>query len=453
MKHFFTILFCVSLAINAKAQTFAQKQIMAQAVFSNIVNAYGNAKPAPLLTILPNTQKERVVAAYITTPSPTIKLDEQLIDICLQLKADSLNALAIIISHELAHYYNDHNFCSDYAFALGETSLSKALRRSTKANKLEKETEADYQGIWYATIAGYYPYNIFNAFIDKIYSNYNLPSVINGYPTKADRKAINKERLQKCNKLIPIFYAGNLLTKVGEYEAAAFCYTEVLRYFTSRENYNNAGVATLLNALQLKPLQAIEFIYPIEIDAISRLQNTTSRSNSDAQTLKMDTLLLQAKKYFEKSISLDATYIKAYINLACVLDIMDNPEAAIGRLNEIPVAAQNNNTVNMLKGIAYYHADNIKKATLCFNTLTSAFDSVVIYNYKLFALIDKPMQSIEEFKVKWRKRENLKNTNKTYKVSNNENCDEITINNKIRICFSYKLNKVLKIIYDGKEIY
>ena len=434
------LLFVISTGL--PAQTFSDKQKTLQKIFNNIVNAYGNAKAAPQLLLLPNNQKERVVAAYSTTPKPTIKVDEQLIDICLLLKADSLNALAAIISHELAHYYNDHTFCSDYAYALGNTPLSKALRTTNKANKLEKETEADYQGLWHAAMAGYYSFDIFNKLVDKIYSSYKLPEAISGYPTKTERKAINKERQHKVSALLPVFEAGYILTQTGMYGEAAECFDEVIRFFPSRENYNNAGVAKLLSALQLKPKQAIEFIYPIELDAISRLQDNTTRSLNEEQEKKLEELLQAAKQNFEKAISLDAAYTNAYINLACVLDIMGNPEGAIGKLNELPNALQNDNTMQLIKGIAYYHADNNTKAGLIFNKLPMGVDSIVNYNLQLYRLSNQSMVAITAFKNNWQQmhKENtsifpdsLKKYFENFAL-HDKACQELNSDKKITIC-------------------
>ena len=53
LKKCITILFYSLYVMHTYAQTFLQKQKMAQAVFENVVNAYGNAKAAPLLIILP----------------------------------------------------------------------------------------------------------------------------------------------------------------------------------------------------------------------------------------------------------------------------------------------------------------------------------------------------------------------------------------------------------------
>ena len=81
MKPGLFLILVLSIFVNLKAQSFSEKQKTVEKVFDNIVNAFGNAKAAPLLKLLPNTQKERVVAAYSTTPQPSIKVDEQLVDI------------------------------------------------------------------------------------------------------------------------------------------------------------------------------------------------------------------------------------------------------------------------------------------------------------------------------------------------------------------------------------
>ena len=400
-KIIFILLFLFAMSIKLTAQTFLDKQKIVQKVFDNIVNAYGNAKAAPQLRIIGNYQKERVVAAYSTTPQPTIKVDEQLIDICLQFKEDSLNALAIIISHELAHYYNDHTFCSDFAFALGNTSLSKALRTTNKTNKLEKETEADYQGLWYAAMAGYYSFEIFDKIIDSIYKHYKLPEIVQGYPSKKERKEINRVQKAKIEKLVPVFEVGVILTYAGKYEEAISCFNYLNKFFPSRENYNNLGTARLLWAIQLKPQQAIEFIYPVEIDPISRLNSTGTRSYGNDEQNQMNNLLQAAKKDFEKAINLDPGYTKAYINLACLYDLIGNFEAAIGRIKDMP--ANINETVSALeiKAIALTHADNTPKAEEVFLEIQRLTSDTGRYNYKIFILGSQSLLASEKFKEQW----------------------------------------------------
>ena len=76
----------------------------------------------------------------------------------------------------------------------------------------------------------------------------------------------------------------------------------------------------------------------------------------------MFNLLKSAQKDFEKAISLDSNYTIGYINLACVFDLLDNSEAAIGKIKELPLDKQKLVEAQRILAIAYYHADNEKKA-------------------------------------------------------------------------------------------
>jgi tetratricopeptide (TPR) repeat protein len=96
-------------------------------------------------------------------------------------------------------------------------------------------------------------------------------------------------------------------------------------------------------------------------DGNSRLKTSIDRSLDEDAARKMNELLNSAKSDFEKAISLDHDYDMAYINLACVFDLMENPEAAIGKIKEMPVHKQNQKKAYRILGIAYYHAGNEMK--------------------------------------------------------------------------------------------
>ena len=399
MRQIFLILI-VFCPFNLFAQTFNSKLSVTEQVFENLVNAYGSSKSAPALKILPVTA-QKIVAQYVVYPSATIQIDEDLYDICRSFGKDSANALAIILSHELAHYYNDHNWCSDYAFALRNSTLGKTLIKVSKETKIEKESIADSYGLFYACIAGYQPFEIFNPLLDKIYKHYKLPEIIQGYPTKKERKEINRVQKDKIEKLIPVFDAGVILTYAGKYEDAINCFNYLNKFFPSRENYNNLGTARLLWAIKLKPQQSIEFIYPVEIDPFSRLNSTGTRSYGKDEQSQMYTLLQSAKKDFEKAISLDPIYTKTYINLACVYDLMDNYDAAIGQIKDMPSNDAEAVPALEIKAIAYAHADNVLKAEECFLETQELTNNINRYNYKVFTLGSQSLLASEKFKEQW----------------------------------------------------
>lgn len=340
----------------SNAQSNEYKKTVIIEVFNKIVSAYGNAKSPPKLEFNPSTSAFKYIASYISFPNPVIKIDEKIYDICTKFGHDSLSALSIVLSHELAHYYNDHNWCSDYAFALkGKITISKDL-------KVTHEREADNFGIYHSCLAGYNAFNIYEQLIDQIYKEYNLNEINSGYPSKNERKLIGKEAEKSITELYPYFTQGIEEIKRNNFISAIDCFEKLNRYFPSRENYNNLGTAKTLWALQFKPLERIEYInpqfrYPIEIDPESRIKASTNRAINENENL-MDSLLNSAKRNFEKSITLDPNYTKSYINLACVYDLLENPEAAIGKIKELPKKEQNSSKSCILLGIAYYHLSN-----------------------------------------------------------------------------------------------
>lgn len=360
---FFLMSFCLCLN-SVYAQDSDEIQI--RKVFQDLVNAYGNPKSEPLLEI--QQTQQRSPAVYIASPSPKIILDRNFYEICKSFGKDSLNAFSIVLSHELAHYYSDHTFCTDFAYVLrnDDKELSQKLKNFSKSQMMVLETEADNKAIFYSAMAGYDPFKIHEALLDKIYAEYNLPDNIEGYPTKTERKKIYQQTTANAEKLYHNFLQGLAFLKSGEYDKSIQEFEKLNRHFPSRENYNNLGVAKAYKVLENKPLTRNEYLYPekftypFSIDSISYLQKSAERSYQNS--IELETLLKSAQKDFEKAISLDPDYVKSYVNLACVYDLLSNPEAAIGKLKELNAENQKLPDVKKIMAIAYYNMGMETKA-------------------------------------------------------------------------------------------
>ncbi len=371
MNNTITCFLVFTFFINVKAQHNTKVQI--KIVFDQLVTAYGSAKSAPELTFMKANQKPETPAFYT---NKTIKVDLQFYKLCQTFGKDSLNALSIVISHELAHYYYEHDFCSDFAYAIRNKSVpfSSGLKLINKNQKIIYETQADDKGLFYAAIAGYKPFEIQPKLLDAIYQFYQLKEVNIGYPTKAERKAIAQNALAKSQKIYSVFQEALKAKENKEYDKALTLFEEVNRDFPSRENYNNIGVIKTLQALNFKVLAKEEFdhpkrfLYPLEIDNTSRLNKDGTRGDTNKQE-QMTALLKSAQKDFEKAVSLDANYTTAYVNLACVFDLLDNPEAAIGKIKELPLDKQKSIDAKRILAIGYYHAENEKKAEVIWKEL------------------------------------------------------------------------------------
>jgi tetratricopeptide (TPR) repeat protein len=367
----FLLAFVLGCVVSVQAQKNTEVQI--KTVFNQLVTAYGSSKSAPELIFMKANPKPETPAFY---KDKTIKVDLQFYKLCQTFGKDSLNALSIVISHELAHYYYDHDFCSDFAYAIKNKSVqfSSGLKLINKNQKVIYETQADDKGLFYAAIAGFNPFEIQPKILDVVYQFYNLKEVNVGYPSKEERKAIAQNALVKSQKLYSVYQAALEAKEKNLYDQALRMFEEVNRDFPSRENYNNIGVIKTLQALNFKVLAKEEydhpkrFLYPLEIDNTSRLNKERTRGDTNDQEQRI-ILLKSAQKHFEKAISLDINYGIAYVNLACVFDLLDNPEAAIGKIKELPIGQQNNLDAQRILAIAYYHADNEKKAEAIWKVL------------------------------------------------------------------------------------
>lgn len=362
----FTPLF-LGLSFLLSGQSESNKQI--KVVFDQLVSAYGSAKSSPQLLIISDKPKQIPPAKYYSSPKPIIKVDAYLMTLCRTFGKDSLNALSIVLSHELAHYYSDHTFCSDYAFAIKDknTTLIPALKNATLNEKIGKETEADQKGFFYAVAAGFSPFNLQAVLIEKIYGDYQLPENLTGYPTKQQRFTIAKDAEEKASELYAYFKAGLKSMEEKKYDEAILAFETANSFIPFRENYNNIGVAKTRKALLLK-LKTIEeynypnrFLYPLEFENKSRLAQEITRSIDDNSEL-MEALLKSAQKDIEKAITLDPSFTKGYINLACVYDLLDNPNAAIGKIKELSKEEQNSLEAQRILAIAYFHLEQETKA-------------------------------------------------------------------------------------------
>jgi tetratricopeptide (TPR) repeat protein len=394
MRLLINLLLFLLIGCNVSAQSLKTKILSTQRVFNKLVQAYGNSKIAPALKVLPKTQQESVIAAFVSKPNPIIKIDEKVIDICLSLKDDSLNALSAILSHELAHYYNEHTFCNDYSFVKSNSELQNAIKREALSNRKEKEAQADTQGLWYAAMAGFKPLEAFDNVIDIIYKQYNLKEANPGYPSKTERKELNKVVKANVSKLIPVFDAGFILNQMGYFDEAIDCFDNVLQYFPSKETYNNAGLARLAKVLINKPKESVPYIYPIQIDANSMLRNnyksTGSKGIDDINDSKNIELLKQAKLRFEKAIAIDPSYYEANLNLAILNSVRNNHEAAIGILNNLEIENLKSENLILVKALAYLKLENRMNADKQFKLLANSKNAIITHNLKLFELSSQP---------------------------------------------------------------
>jgi tetratricopeptide (TPR) repeat protein len=303
------------------------------------------------------------------------------------------------MGHELAHYYKEHEWCSEFAYSIRETDLGKKIINISKDQRKINESQADDLGFYAITMAGYKPFEIYPQLIDAVYSFYRLPEQLEGYPSKEERKLIAIEAEKKIAKLYPIFISGNFLFYIGDYQGASRYYEYLLKFFPSRENFNNLGVTKLLYVLSKKEKTDLPFILPIEIDPNTRLTKPTLRSSVEESENLTKQYLEEAKNHFNEAIKKDKNYFDAYVNYAICLLVQENYEGALGKINELALVNKRlPDKALMIKAMAYYLDQQQRKAINILSQIekTSAADK---YNTEIirkgYAFFESKIELIE----------------------------------------------------------
>lgn len=291
-----------------------------QGVLNNLIRAINSTRQTPWLTV--RSDNEGHAACYKPLEN-RIYLHSQLLDICRSFGDDSLNALAGVLGHELAHWERDGPFGSRPR-SRKEKSTSGQNRRG---HVRDREEQADYLAGFYGRQAGYNALAVFPDVLDKIYREYGLDDEIENYPSLKERKEIAFKVRDRLDELVFIYNMANNLSLIREYERARQCYDHIIEEFNSREMMNNAGVAYTLHALELMGDEYAGYIYPLELDADTRLLgirvtdglvNRATRGTGPQDSIRGSRMLDSAAKRFELAMKVDPGYSPALINRATI---------------------------------------------------------------------------------------------------------------------------------------
>ena len=365
------LVFC-TLFLSSYSQFAGYKYEVSKKIFDAIVSAYGSNRNAPVFEIRQkNYPGKKQILIYYPGTQPKIIMDEDVYDLCIGIGSDSLNALAALLGHELAHHYEKHNWCSSFAFLLDDKSeLKQKLSKIAKETKSANEEEADDYGGFYGYVAGFSTYDVTAKLLDKIYAYYKLPNSIKGYPTKEERKQIAATSLKKLEQYKAVFDAGEVMFCLKEYGISSTCFEYLADKFPSREMFGNAGLVKVLSAMDFIDEKTMPFALPLEIDAGTRLKQGAVRGSGfsiEEKEKQKKKLLEDAINYFNKAINIDPTYSNSFINKGCTYVLLNNSDMAIGIANEIITNKSNYTSYDLskaysLRGIAQSVKNDKEKA-------------------------------------------------------------------------------------------
>lgn len=306
---------------NSTESVVNYKYTVANKVFGELLRARGDFRlQAPTLVM---NKRERYVA-WMDPEQVQIGLEEKAYNICISFGRDSLNALAALLAHEVTHYYEKHDWNRHFVRENENIETAKQLERLEEG--LKQEAQADYLGGFLAFSIGYNTYGIMPELLKKVYQEYHLPDALPGYPVLGDRLSMVNGAMTRLKELKVMFETAHLLTILGSYEDASLYHRAILQTYQSREVYNNAGVNTVLAALEYFGPKEMPYILPFELDPKSRLTGT--RSVETDRLAKRKSLLQSALQEFNQTLTLDENYIPGYINKGCTHALLGEYEDA-----------------------------------------------------------------------------------------------------------------------------
>jgi tetratricopeptide (TPR) repeat protein len=360
----------------------SQKYKIVKSVFDNIVSAVGDGRKAPILEVWsgPNPDGYRISWYSSQGAKESIGIVDSTVNLCLKFGSDSLDALAVVLGHELAHFYRSDTIAADFPHAFASAPMYDALKsRASREERVAIETDADLFGGFYGCLAGYNTLGVNARVLDGVYKTFHLSENLTGYLNLEERQAIARGTRDSLSKLIPIVDAGTCLFALGNYTESARCFDLVMRKFPSRDMFNNAGVARALEAIKISQPHAMPLPYPFEFDVDMRPRSQGSRHSRGLPTeadrqkaLFRLNLLLAAKEDFRQAQRRDPGYAIALVNLACTYDLLgDSDSAIVVATDAIALAKKMNDPVSLnnayqARGIACWGRRDTLKANADF---------------------------------------------------------------------------------------
>ncbi len=284
---------------------------IAQNVLDNLYKASSDYRfPKPSLAF--TSAKQDV--AYFFPSKNTLVLEEETFIVCSRLGIDSINGLAFIIGHELAHMYQEEMRIRDF------TSSFLTYDKGIHA-RIRTEKQADIQGALNAYIAGYKISSVVPRLIEELYVAYDLKSsALDGYPTLEERKTTSKEVYDIVSDLILLYDTAPFLSILGAYQHASAAYEYIGQYYRGGEVLNNLGLNYLIEAINLTDYNLDRFAFPLEFNWETRLKKPKvlygAKDFDLAAFTRRIQLIEKGKKNFEEAIQQNRNNPSALLNLA-----------------------------------------------------------------------------------------------------------------------------------------
>lgn len=369
----------LSLAAQNQLSTTHYKYKNTLRICEQVALTFSDLRQVPKL-VMPKG-KSNQIARFWPESEIQLTIDEKLYDLCREMGKDSLSALAFIISHELTHFFYNHQH--PFGFA-------NSPNHPNKPNS-EIEMQADLYGLINAFAAGYQSFKVAKPILEKIYRVYQLDDNMMGYPTKTERLKSIEQYAKQAQGLASAFEAGEFLYLKKEYAAAEHCFKHVARTIPAKEILNNLGLTQLQQVLSSEQIstQQMPFKMPVELEAENRLMGIRGERNPEKnKAVDIEKLIKESIRNFEKAIELDKGYSTAYINLATARILLTNYGTTRDILDQLRKNTQTlSPDVYLLRAINHLYYKEYEAAQADLDHADGAFE--IEYNRKVASWIKK----------------------------------------------------------------
>jgi len=279
MKYFLSFLFLWTVFLYfsqaQKPPAFVQK--VYDDLFKNLYSTKQISKP--VLQYFPEDKK--LVIDYIPASGGQdgkIRVGSEFIKVLRSFGADSSNALAFVLGHELAHVFLEQSNIDRVGSGYADKELWKKLKEvKDSAYTCIFERQADEQAMFFAHVGGYKVTHLAEEVLTKIYTHFKLKPNLKGYPSLEDRKEIARISALKMSALLERFEIANLALVSGKFELSSKIYDAIIKEgFKSAELFNNLGVSQLLKVIKSDSIYQ-EYLWPIFIDSKTKLSSSVQR--------------------------------------------------------------------------------------------------------------------------------------------------------------------------------
>lgn len=300
-------------------------------VYNSLNEAIGINQLPPKLVI----KETQEFLAQLVPSKKEIQIEWAAYEVCRTMGADSLNALAFILGHELAHHYRNHKWLSEAGTGFASEKLKDKLESLDIdiSTSILYETEADVFGSYYAKKAGF-SISVADTLLTKLYKAYGLPSSISArYPDLSERIAIANKVLKKTTQLNDVYNISGFLYITQHYRSSAALLNHILSSeIHPREVYNNIGGCYIRMGLAYADDETNRLMVPLTMDAYSRLEDRDRSGRYDS--LKALEYFNKAAAVFNLANNLDDKYINSKINTAIACLLTGSYKKAANKLDE-----------------------------------------------------------------------------------------------------------------------